>query len=1076
VDVISVVVEGHSGQCSRVRVARWVAIVAGLLGFVASALIPVLPVVQTTSMLYWPQNGQLASVTAPLITLTPVSLTASVPCTVVRDMVPSGGLVLGTAPTAGKQAGRNGLFVSVSEERVDVIARDVVIVSVSRSMMADPACQRIQISSSATGTFAAIVGLTDHNGQGPLRGGLADPNLRPQIVGVFTDLNGVAPPDLAFSATIDSRYTTSPASLKLAAMLLGILATIVALLALWRLDRLDGRRMQRLVPSRWRNFTIIDVTVIVVSVFWFVVGAGSVDDGYLFGMANVSGHAGYMANYFRWFGSPEDPFGWFYEFIAYMTHVSHASMWLRLPDLICALLCWLLLSREVLPRLGPAVAARKAAVWAAALVLIAAWMPFNNGLRPEGQIAAGTLITYVLIERAIISSRVTPIAVAIVVAAFTLGIHPTGLVAVGALLASSRLIIRIVVTRARVVGIWPLLLPLASAGFVVLTVVFADQTYSTVLEATRVRMAIGPSHPWYTETRRYFNLILPTTDAAAARRFGILVTIACLFPSTLLLLRRRRIPGVSQGAAWRLMATIYATIFLLALNPTKWTSHFGVFAGIGGAIAALDTVLLGPAVLRSGRNRMAFLSSVFFVLALCFAAANGWWYVFSYDVPFNESSPRWGPVTVSDVFFALCLASAGYAGWLHVAQRRRHDSRLIRTLTTAPVPLAAGFMVVMCVGSMLAGTMRQYPSYSNGLSNLRELAGGCGLADYVLVEPDPNTGFLTALPYQYGPLGPLGGIESTGFSPNGIPKHTLAESIWQRNSKAGTDYDWDSPTTLDTPGINGSRVPLPYGLDSARVPVAGSFTAGAQLPATLTSAWYQLPAADDAHPLIVVTAAGTITSKNDLLGHTDAQTVDLEYGTPAPDGTPLPRGRLTPYDIGPQRAWRNLRFPRADIPDKATHIRVLASNRSKNPRDWLAVTPPRVPELRSVQEYLGSAQPVLLDWTVGLVFPCQHPMLHANGVTQVPRYRISPDYPVKTQMPDVWQQGTNGGPIGITDLLLRAHIMPTYLFRDWGRDWGSLRKYDAIVDAPEAHIDLGTAIRSGLWSPGPIRIGTRDQR
>jgi len=94
-------------------------------------------------------------------------------------------------------------------------------------------------------------------------------------------------------------------------------------------------------------------------------------------------------------------------------------------------------SREVLPRLGPAVAASRPAVWAAGLVLLAAWMPFNNGLRPEGQIATGALITYVLIERAVISGRMTPAALAVVVAAYTLGIQPTGLIAVAALLAGA---------------------------------------------------------------------------------------------------------------------------------------------------------------------------------------------------------------------------------------------------------------------------------------------------------------------------------------------------------------------------------------------------------------------------------------------------------------------------------------------------------------------------------------------------------------------------------------------------------------------------------------------------------------
>ncbi|MGV9803764.1 arabinosyltransferase domain-containing protein, partial [Mycobacterium sp. NPDC003449] len=508
---------------------RWVATIAGLIGFILSALTPILPVVQTTSTLNWPQDGRLDNRTAPLIALTPISLTATVPCSLIRDMPAEGGMILGTAPADGKDARLDGLFVTAGEQRVDVIVRNVVVATVPRAQAADPACQRVEISSSEEGTFATFVGLTTPDGA-ELRTGYPDPNLRPQIVGVFTELSGPAPPGLSLSATIDTRFTTKPTPLKLSAMLIGIAATVIALLALWRLDRLDGRRMRRVIPTRWRTFTAVDATVIVISVLWYVAGAGASDDGYQMQMARVAGHAGYMSNYFRWFGSPEDPFGWYYNLLAVMTHVSDISLWIRLPDLVCALVCWLLLSREVLPRLGPAVATSRPALWAAALVLIAAWMPFNNGLRPEGQIAAGALITYVLIERAVISSRVTPAALAIVVAAFTLGIQPTGLIAVAALLAGGRPLLRIVVARHRAIGTWPLIAPMLAAGFVVLTVVFADQTFASVLEATRVRTAIGPSQAWYTENLRYYYLVLPTTDGALSRRFGILITMACLFP------------------------------------------------------------------------------------------------------------------------------------------------------------------------------------------------------------------------------------------------------------------------------------------------------------------------------------------------------------------------------------------------------------------------------------------------------------------------------------------------------------------------------------------------------------------
>ena len=287
--------------------------------------------------------------------------------------------------------------------------------------------------------------------------------------------------------------------------------------------------MRRVIPSRWRTFSATDVVVVGGFLLWHIIGANSSDDGYQLQMARIAGHAGYMSNYFRWFGSPEDPFGWYYNLLALMTSVSDASIWIRLPDLVCGIVCWLLLSREVLPRLGPAVASSRAAVWAAGLVLLAAWMPFNNGLRPEGQIATGALITYVLIERAIASGRMTPAALATLTAAFTLGIQPTGLIAVAALLAGGRPILRILVRRHRLVGTWPLVAPLLAAGTVILTVVFADQTIATVLEATRIRTAVGPAQEWWTENLRYYYLILPTVDGSLSRRFGFLMTALALF-------------------------------------------------------------------------------------------------------------------------------------------------------------------------------------------------------------------------------------------------------------------------------------------------------------------------------------------------------------------------------------------------------------------------------------------------------------------------------------------------------------------------------------------------------------------
>ena len=105
----------HADEIRRdVKVARWVATIAGLIGFVLSIATPLLPVEQTTATLNWPQQGEVSNVTSPLISQAPVSMTVTVPCDVIRGLPPQGGLVLATAPKKGKEATLNALFVNVT--------------------------------------------------------------------------------------------------------------------------------------------------------------------------------------------------------------------------------------------------------------------------------------------------------------------------------------------------------------------------------------------------------------------------------------------------------------------------------------------------------------------------------------------------------------------------------------------------------------------------------------------------------------------------------------------------------------------------------------------------------------------------------------------------------------------------------------------------------------------------------------------------------------------------------------------------------------------------------------------------
>ncbi len=140
------------------------------------------------------------------------------------------------------------------------------------------------------------------------------------------------PGGLTFSATIDSRYSSSPTWVKMLAMIMAVALTSISLIALHRLDIADGRPTRRFLPQRWWSLTALDGLVGALLVWWHFVGANTSDDGYILTMARVSEHAGYMANYYRWFGTPpEAPFGWYYDLLALWTHVSTASVWVRLP-------------------------------------------------------------------------------------------------------------------------------------------------------------------------------------------------------------------------------------------------------------------------------------------------------------------------------------------------------------------------------------------------------------------------------------------------------------------------------------------------------------------------------------------------------------------------------------------------------------------------------------------------------------------------------------------------------------------------------------------------------------------------
>ncbi|ORV08410.1 arabinosyltransferase [Mycobacterium celatum] len=1048
------------------RAARVVAVVAGLLGTLLAIATPLLPVKQTTAELNWPQNGVLASVEAPLIGYVATDLNITVPCQAAAELSKTKTVLLSTVPKQAPKAVDRGLLIERVNDDLLVIVRNTPVVVAPLSQVLSPACQKLTFTAHADKVTGEFVGLrqgpnAEHPGE-PLRGERGGYDFRPQIVGVFTDLSGPAPPGLQLSATIDTRYSSAPTPLKLGAMILGVALTIAALVALHILDTSDSTRHRRFLPPRWWSISGLDALVTAVLVWWHFVGANTADDGYILTMARVSEHAGYMANYYRWFGTPEAPFGWYYDLLALWAHVTTASIWMRLPTLLMALACWWVISREVIPRLGDAVKHSRAAAWTAAGVFLAFWLPLNNGLRPEPIIALGILLTWCSVERAVATSRLLPVAVACIIGALTLFSGPTGIASIGALLVAIGPLRTILHRRTKRFGVLPLVAPILAAVSVTVILIFRDQTFAGEIQANMLKSAVGPSLSWFDEHIRYERLFMASPDGSVARRFAVLALLVALTVSVAMSLRKGRIPGTAAGPSRRIIGITIISFIAMMFTPTKWTHHFGVFAGLAGSLGALAAVAVTAAAMRSRRNRTMFAALVLFVVALSFASVNGWWYVSNFGVPWSNAFPEWH-FGFTTVLLGLTVVVLLLAAWFHFVNNSESSERRLPRIMQSPLGIAAWFLVLFEVLSLTLGMTDQYPAWSVGRSNLQALTGKtCGMADDVLVEQDPNAGMLT--PVGVALKDSLGAAFAEGFDPNGIPADVSADPVMERpgdrsfvsddgmvtSSEAGTEGG-----TTAAPGINGSRARLPYNLDPARTPVLGSWRSGVQVPALLRSAWYRLPPRNEVGPLLVVSAAGRF----------DPGEVQVQWA--GDDGKPA--GSTGFADVGAAPAWRNLRAPLAALPDSATQVRVVATDDDLAPQHWIAVTPPRIPRLRTLQQVVGSTDPVLLDWLVGLAFPCQRPFGHQNGVIEAPKWRILPDrFGAEANSPVMDNNG--GGPLGVTELLDRATTVSTYLKDDWFRDWGTLQQLTPYYpDATPARLDLGTATRSGLWSPAPLR-------
>ncbi|MDQ4011815.1 MAG: arabinosyltransferase domain-containing protein [Actinomycetota bacterium] len=1055
----------HRGGARSHRRRRFAAAVFGVLGVLLAIAVPLLPIVQGTTTITWPGPGPLAPVNAPLVTFQPQSLTATIPCAAAtsadaRSAQPAP--LLATTPPGSTDGAAVAMVLQVADGKLTLISRGQALGTFALGTLplgtipvSSEECL-IKIASDATGTMASA---------GRTQFVTVDQDVRPQVTGIYSVLDDKIDPvkGLAVQITPDTRFQSTPHPIKLAAMVLAVLAVLTSLVLLHQMDGRIGRRTPRLLPSRWWRPTGRDATVLTVLAVWVVIGGITSDDGYILTMIRTSSDMGYVGNYYRWFNVPEAPFGWPYELYAWWAQISTTPPWLRLPSFVMGGVSWMLISREVMPRLGREVRRSAAAGWAAAAVFLAFWLPYNNGLRLEPVTAIGSLLALCAVERAVATRRLLPLALGLLAAAFTVAATPTGFIAIAPFLVAVRPLVRLLRQHASVSG-WPAVIaPIFGAGLLVLVVIFADQTLAGVLEATRIRVAIGPSLSWFQEANRYQELFSDKPDGALARRFPVLLLLLCLGTSLVVLLRRGGIPGAGLGPSRRLIATAALSLALLALTPTKWTHHFGALASIGAALAALTALATSTSVLRSARNRWWFLSGLLVILALSATGPNAPWYVSQYGVPWYDIPPSIDGFQAS----TLLIVAAALAGLLAMIEGLRHEPgappppppdrgsgrRALRS-GSAPLAVFCGLLVFAEIGAMVKAMHKQRDGYSMAASNVAHITGhSCNLTDAVLVEPDRRAGALRPVSGTLLADIPL----RRGFEINQIPSASTDRASRQRGEIQGDrapTSEGDNP--IDTP---------PSGLGGSAIPIWSSFSADGPGIGDMRTTWYALPAgAGDGRAPVVISVAGTLSATTPLVAEFGRRT---ERGYEVIDQIPI-GGRAT----APGPGWRDYRLGLAGRPAAgADTVRLIATDADVTEDGWLLFSAPRVPVLSSMTDLVAPTPPVFLDWPVGFVHPCVRPLEIRNGIAEIPQYRLLPDERLANYS-KTWSSRDAGGPIGWLQLLATEREVPSYLKENWETDWGKLMVFrPRVSDAEAPTLRTATEVRSGWWSPGPLRSG-----
>ncbi|RBY80054.1 hypothetical protein DQ239_02895 [Blastococcus sp. TF02-09] len=1014
--------EPAAGLARWWRPAAWV---LAALTLVFAVALPLAPVLVDTPEVQWPLDpADPQPTTALFMPYRPIDLTATAPCATVRELAArqvdgASAVVLATALPDSTRGNERALSITVGSDTLRVVSSGAEVWQGPVPAEAD--CSLV-VRADQEGTRATL----ENPGADPEV--LADaPGAKvPEVTAFTTDVTAADGTSPSVVAHPDARFQTSPTTGKLVLVALHVLGVLACLWLLRRASPPATRGRDRAVAAdgterpplayegvRWgRAMAVLaDVGVVLTLVAWTAIGFLNTDDYYYSLEARTLDSAGFVGNQFRFFNVPEVPFVLLQTLLAPLTELSTQPVVLRLPSLLAALLVWWLLTRQLIPLLvdRPHPALRMVA----GVALLAWWLPWNIGTRPEFLVTLAWAVTATLALQAIRQQRAWLIGLAAAVAGTAVTITASGLACVATLVI---LLPRMWPTLSRsALGAWRSLALVVACASLPATVVFSDSTLATAITALRVHQEVGPAESWDMEIMRYWYLTLGPDEnmRTFAKQLVVVLTVVVVIAVSISLLRMTRPRG--GRTSWLVPAIGFLfTVVALVPSPTKWTHHFGALAAPGALALTVAVALL----VRRRPDRWAsagILGVVAFTAALAFHAGNRQVESSAYGVTPVLPNLLGNPV----LWLGTGLLFAAAAWYV----RRRIGSTGRQPWPEAAVGTLAVVLVVSVgvqTASAALATWRYKDTFSLAGNAVSALTGGedCGFADHAVALTDPVE--LRALPAD--------------------------------------DADAEGSPDADFPGVEGSAGELaPDGVRRWSTwtdePTTG--------PTTITTPWLEI---------------GDLTERDvlalSLTGDLDSGTeVSVELGAAGTGGEPAVLDTLELDVEGDEEdyegSWEQERLgSTTHLPAGATLVRVQAVDRNFTGGGWLGVTDPYRVDGTILRE-LFEGEDVVLDWPVGFTLPCVEPPRIADGmVPPVEWIMFSEKY---ADAPELLVIDDRGGSYSTMTEVADATTYPGFSpgvgpeYTEWGR----LVRYDRQLPADAYRLVEDERVIAGWgWWPG----------